>query len=66
MQMLHYLQKLMTIIPVFDGKRSHEALISTIHHATEGLLSDTSWRAGEKNIQTHMLVLQINSAAKWK
>lgn len=42
MQMLHYLQKLMTIIPVFDGKRSHEALISTIHHATEGLLSDTS------------------------
>lgn len=40
--MLHYLQKLMTIIPVFDGKRSREALISTIHHATEGLLSDTS------------------------
>lgn len=40
--MLHYLQKLMTIIPVFDGKRSRKALISTIHHATEGLLSDTS------------------------
>lgn len=66
MQMLCYLRKLMTIIPVFDGKQSHEALISTIHHVTESLLSDTSRRAGEKNIQTHMPVLQINSAAKWK
>jgi len=42
LQMLHCFWKLMTIIPLFGGKWCREALISTIHHATEDFLSDTS------------------------